>query len=63
MYSLHYNCLSITFTSLIILHNTYLNIHRNTFISTLSLIFTSKSHIILSCTQGQEHRWIIQKQE
>ena len=48
MYWLHYNCLPITFTSLTILHKTYLNIHRNTFVSTLSLIFTSQSHIILS---------------
>ena len=54
MYSLHYNYLPITFTSLIILHETYLNIHHNTFISTLSLIFTSQSHIILSGYDSQE---------
>ena len=48
MYSLHYNYLPIIFTSLTILHKTYINIHGNTFVSTLSLIFTSQSHILLS---------------
>ena len=33
---------------------TYLNIHDNTFVSTLSLIFTSQSHIILSGYDSQE---------
>ena len=47
MYSLLYNLLPFTCTSLIILHKTYLNIHDNTFLSNLSLIFTSQSHIIL----------------
>ena len=42
-----------TCTSLIILHKTYLNIHCNTFVSTLSLIFTSQSHIILSGYDSQ----------
>ena len=51
MYSLHYNCLPITFTSLTILHKTYV---KHTFISTLSLIFTSQSHIILSGYDSQE---------
>ena len=54
MYSLHYNCLLITFTSLIILYKTYFNLHRNTFISTLSLIFTCQSHIILLSYDSQE---------
>ena len=54
MYSLLYNLLPFTCTSLIILHKTYLNIHRNTFVSTLSLIFTSQSHIILSGYDSQE---------
>ena len=54
MYSLHYNWLPITFTSLIIPDKTYLNIHDNTFISTLSLIFTSQSHIILLGYDSQE---------
>ena len=48
MYSLLYNLLSFICTSLITLHKTYLNIHCNTFVSTLSLISTSQSHIILS---------------
>ena len=47
MYSLHYNCLPFTFTSLTILHKTYL---KHTFASTLSLIFVSQSHLILSET-------------
>ena len=42
MYLLHYNCLLITLTSLIILHKTYL---KHTFISVLSLIFISQSFI------------------
>ena len=54
MYSLHCNCLPITFTSHTILHKTYLNIHGNTFVSILSLIFTSQSHIILSGYDSQE---------
>ena len=48
MYLLLYNLLPFTCTSLIILHKTYLNIHCNAFVFTLSLIFTSQSHIILS---------------
>ena len=52
MYSLLYNYLPFSCTSLIISHKTYLNIHDNIFISTISLIFTSQSHIILSgCLQ------------
>ena len=54
MYSLLYNLLPLTCTSLIILHKTYLTIHRNTFVSTLSLVFTSQSHIILSGYDSQE---------
>ena len=45
MYSLLYNYLPFTCTSLTILHKTYL---EHTFISTLNLIFNSQSHIILS---------------
>ena len=54
IYSLLYNYLPVTCTSLIILHKTYLNIHDNTFIFTLSLIFTRQSHIILSGFDSQE---------
>ena len=54
MYSLHCNCLPVTFTSLIILHIMYLNIHCNTFVSTLSLIFISQFHIILSGYDSHE---------
>ena len=51
MYSLHYNCLLITFISLIILHKIYL---KHIFVSTLSLIFISQSYIILSGYDSQE---------
>ena len=54
MYSLLYNLLPFTCTSLIILHKTYLNIYDNTFVSTLSLIFTRQPHIILSGYDSQE---------
>ena len=54
MYSLLYNYLPFTCTSLIILHKTYSNIHDNTFVSTLRLIFTSKSHIIMLGYDSQE---------
>ena len=47
MYSLLYNLLLFTCTSLIILHKTYLNIHDNTFVSTLIPIFTRQPNIIL----------------
>lgn len=40
--------------SLIILHKSYLNIHDNTLISTLSLRLTSQSHIILS-----RKKWLV----
>ena len=54
MYLLLYNHLPFTCTSLIILHKTHLNIHDNTFVSTLTLIFTRQSHIILSGYDSQE---------
>ena len=51
-YSLRYNYLFIYVTSLTILHKTHL---KHTFISTLSLIFTSQSHPILSGYGSQEN--------
>ena len=54
MYLLLYNYLPFTCTSLKILHKTYLNTHDNTFVSSLSLIFTRQSHIILSGYDSQE---------
>ena len=54
MYSLLYNYLPFTCTSLINLHKIYLNIHDNTFVSTLSLIFTRQPHITLSGYDSQE---------
>ena len=54
MYSLIYNYLLFTCTSLIILHKTYLNIHDKIFVYTLSLICTRQPHIILSGYDSQE---------
>ena len=51
MYLLLYNYLPSTCRFLTILHKTYL---KDTFISTLSLIFTSQSHNILSSYDSQE---------
>ena len=51
MYTLYYNYLPFTGTSLTIIHKTYL---KHTFISTLHIIFTIQSHIILSGDDSQE---------